>query len=408
MTCEESKSFLTAGIPARNPVLYRQIHFSAGDPAGLLVFPDPNLNIAEARRSVFAQRNEPRISTSLLILRDIENDRALASAAADFVASPACFTPAGGLSGDRETAVAQSIAEAFRRYGAKSVTADRTLPLIYAEMLRRAGIEVQCDIELGIMERRRKAGWEIDAVRASQNVTEQIMESTCRLIGTAEADSSGILLYEGTPLTSERVRSLIDRQLLDAGFDNPESSIVAGKKDGGDCHSLGYGPLRAGEPIIVDIFPISKKTRYFGDCTRTVINGEISPLYKKMLDAVRGAKAAATRTIRAGVTGEEVHCATIAALEDAGFGYAVPGSEEAESEIRLTHGTGHGLGLSCHEPPLLDFGGPELIAGDIVSVEPGLYSKKWGGIRVEDMVLVTETGAENLGKPIAETLNWTD
>ncbi|MBR6480059.1 MAG: aminopeptidase P family protein, partial [Thermoguttaceae bacterium] len=361
------KFFLTAGIPASSPVLYRQIRFSAGDPAALLEFPDPRLVISEARPTRYcrsADRN--RVSTTLLILRDIENERAVSSATVDYVASPADFSPAGGLSGDRETATAQSAAEAFRRYGAPEVTADRSLPLIYAEMLRRVSVPVQCDIERGIIERRRKSAWEIEAVRASQRVTESVMASVCALIGAAPADADGVLLHDGEPLTSERVRTLIDRRLLEAGFMNPESSIVAGRKDGGDCHCLGSGPLRRDEPVIVDIFPRCRTSHYFGDCTRTVVNGTVSPVHAKMHLAVREATRAAQRTIRAGVTGEEVHRAVIASLETSGFGYAVPGSDEAQNGIRLTHGTGHGLGLSCHEPPLLDFGGPELLVGDIV------------------------------------------
>ena len=399
--------FITAGIPAENPALYRQIRFSAGDPAVLIEFPDPGLVVGEARPASYRESAEnPRRSVKLLILRDIENERAIASASVDFVASPADFRPEGGLSGDRETATAQSGAEALRRYGAGSVTADRTLPFIYAEMISRAGIAVCCDIDRGIIERRQKAAWEIDAVRASQHTTETVMAAACRIIGSADSGSDGVLLYEGAPLTSERMRGFIDRLLLDAGFSNPESSIVAGKKDGGDCHSLGWGPLYRNEPVIVDIFPRSRATHYFGDCTRTVVNGEIAPVYADMLAAVSAAKRAAQQTIRAGVTGEEVHRAVIAALEKAGFGYALPGSAEAQNEIRLTHGTGHGLGLACHEPPLLDFGGPELLAGDIVSVEPGLYSKKYGGIRVEDMVVVTPDGCDNLGAPLPETLLW--
>ena len=401
------KFFLTAGIPASSPALYRQIRFSAGDPAALLEFPDPGLVIREARPTPYRARpGAERVSTTLLILRDIENERAAASATVDFVASPADFTPEGGLSGDRETATAQSAAEAYLRYGARSVTADRTLPLIYAEMLRRVSIDVLCDIERGIVERRRKVSWEVEAVRASQHVTELVMTSICTLIGTADADDDGFLVYEGERLTSERVRAMIDRFLLDAGFSNPEPSIVAGRKDGGDCHALGSGPLRRDEPVIVDIFPKSRTSLYFGDCTRSVVNGAVGPVHERMWRAVREAKRAAQKTIRAGVTGEEVHRAVIASLEASGFGYAPPGSGEAQNEIRLTHGTGHGLGLSCHEPPLLDFGGPELLVGDIVSVEPGLYSKKFGGIRIEDMVVVTPTGCENLGEPISESLVW--
>ena len=191
------------------------------------------------------------------------------------------------------------------------------------------------------------------------------------------------------------------------GYQNVPS-IVAGKKDGGDCHNYGSGPLYTGEPIIIDVFPMNKTSLYNGDCTRTVVHGKIDAVYVKMLEAVRAAKAAATATIRAGVDGETVHRATIAALEAYGYGYAAPGTPEADSQPRLTHGTGHGLGLSIHEPPLLDFKGPKLVVGDVVSVEPGLYDKRLGGIRIEDIVAVTEDGCVNLGSPLPETLDWLD
>lgn len=386
-------AFLTAGIPSVSMTLYREIRFLASDPSALIEL-DGALSIPEARQA--ARRQTDRRSTRLLILRDIENRRASESARVDYVACPSDFAPAEGLSGDRETATAQSAAEALVCYGAACVIADRSLPLIYAEMLRRRGVELICDTERGVVERRQKDAGEIEAIRRSQQTVETVMEQVCRTILNAAADADGFLIHDGQPLTSERVRAMIDHALLDFAFVNPQS-IVAGKKDGGDCHALGFGPLKTGEPIIVDIFPQSQKTLYYGDCTRTVIHGEIAPVYRKIFNAVLAAKAAAASTIRAGVTGEEVHRATIAALEAHGFGYAAPESNEAERFSRLTHGTGHGLGLSCHEPPLLDFGGPELLEGDVVSVEPGLYDKRLGGVRIEDMVCVTKTGCENLG-----------
>ena len=399
-------AYLTAGIPSHSAALYREIRFGAPDPAALIEITE-RIESPEAKRSFAAARPDfdRRESTRLLILRDIENERAIQNAAVDFVAAPVDFTPNGGLSGDRETATAQSTAEALRRLGAERVIADRSLPFLFAAMVGAAGLSIECDPERGVRERRSKCAEEITAIRESQRVTEKIMETVCRRIAAADTDSDGQLFFEGELLTSERVRAMIDHALLDFGFVNTPS-IVAGGKDGGDCHAEGNGPLRTGEPIIVDIFPMSQKTRYFGDCTRTVVHGTIAPIYQEMLEAVRAAKAAATETIRPGVTGEEVHRATIAALERAGFGYAQPGSDEAERFPRLTHGTGHGLGLACHEPPLLDFGGPELIVGDVVSIEPGLYSKTLGGIRVEDMVTVTPDGCENLGQPLPETLNW--
>ncbi len=398
-------AYLTAGVPNVNMTLYWKMRFLVGDPAAVLEF-DEALTFPEAKPSENPDSGATSDKTRLLILRDIENERARAAAKADFVACPADFAPASGLSGDREVATAQSVAEAFRRAGATRVISDRSLPLIYVDALRKIGIEVECEIERGVVERRSKDASELALIHEAQLATEEAIRRACLRVSTATADAQGRLIAtDGEELTSENLRAFIDRTLLDAGYANVPS-IVAGKKDGGDCHAYGFGPLYTGEPIIIDVFPMNKSTYYNGDCTRTVIHGEIKPIYAKMLEAIRAAKAAATATIRAGVDGETVHRATIKALEERGFGYAAPGSVEAETQIRLTHGTGHGLGLSIHEPPLLDFKGPELVVGDVVSVEPGLYSKEFGGIRVEDIVAVTEDGCVNLGSPLPETLEW--
>lgn len=400
-------AYLTAGIPSINMTLYRKTRFLVGDPAAVLEF-DEVVEFPEARRSANANNGSVPGKTRLFILRDIENERAIANAYADLIACPANFAPESGLSGDREIATAQSVAEAFRRAGVEKVVSDRSLPFIYAHALKLAGIECECDIDRGVLDRRSKDEGELALIREAQAATEDAMRKACARVGTATPDAEGRLIAtDGVMLTSENMREFIDHTLLDSGFANVPS-IVAGQKDGGDCHNYGTGPLYTGEPIIIDIFPTSKQTLYCGDCTRTVVNGEIKPIHQKMFDAVVAAKKAAMATIKAGVTGEDVHRATIKALEERGFGYAAPGTVEAETEIRLTHGTGHGLGLSVHEPPLEDFKGPALVVGDVVSVEPGLYSKQYGGIRSEDIVVVTEDGCVNLGGPLPESLVWTE
>lgn len=400
-------AYLTAGVPTTSATLYWKMRFLVGDPAAVLEF-DEEIQFNEAKPSRNAASGATQGKTRLLILRDIENERARDAAKADFVACPADFAPASGLSGDREIATAQSVAEAFRRAGTQLVVSDRSLPLVYVDALKRAGIDCQCDVERGVVERRSKDESELAFIREAQLATEEAIRKACRRIATASADQQGRLVaLDGELLTSENMRSFIDRTLLDAGYQNVPS-IVAGKKDGGDCHAYGSGYLYTGEPIIIDVFPMNKRTLYNGDCTRTVFHGDIPDEYRRMLEAVKAAKAAATSTIRAGVDGETVHRATIEALEAHGYGYAAPGSEEADAAPRLTHGTGHGLGLSIHEPPLLDFKGPTLVVGDVVSVEPGLYDKRLGGIRIEDIVAVTATGCVNLGSPLPETLDWLD
>ena len=130
---------MMAGVPALNAGLYRLIKFLVGDPVAWI--------------EILSDSNK---SSSTLILRDIEMQRAKESANADQISCPADFTPEGGLSGDRETATAQSAAEFIRRAGCKEVVVDRSLPMIYAEMLKRAGLSVRCDTEWGLIERRQK------------------------------------------------------------------------------------------------------------------------------------------------------------------------------------------------------------------------------------------------------------
>ncbi len=376
-----------AGIPTLNAALYRKIRFLVGDPAAFVELVD-----AESK------------STSILILRDIEMDRAKRNARVTQVACPADFAPTMGLSGDRETATAQAAAECLRRHGIAAVTADRSLPMIYVHQLLQAGIAVACDTEWGVTERRQKDEQELQQIEYAQSITEVVMKQACETIANAERGKAGALYSDGQPLTSERVRSMIDGWLLQHAFSNPES-IVAGGPMGADCHEHGHGQLYADQPIIVDIFPRDKKTLYNGDCTRTVVNGQVSDRIHKMHQAVMAAKQAATASVRPGRTGQSVHEATSQAMQSLGYAMKLPGPEDDNEYTAMTHGTGHGLGLEVHEPPLLATGGPPLLIGDVLTIEPGLYCRAIGGVRIEDMVFVTPTGCRNVNK-LHEGLDW--
>lgn len=383
-TPSASAPSIIAGIPAHNLGFYRRIRFSVGDPAALITLAD---------------------GSSTLIIRDIEMDRAKKHARADRVMSPADFTPAGGLASDREVATAQAAAECVRRAGITRIVADRSLPLLNAHFLKLAGVSVDCDPDMGVLERRAKDEQEVAFLREAQRTTEQAVEMVCRMIATAKSDSKGALQRDGAPLTSERIKEEIDIWLLRRGYKN-EVSIVAGGPQGGDCHHRGSGPLYTAQPVIVDIFPTSKQTLYNGDCTRTVVHGrEIPPEVARMHAAVVGAKRAAIGATRAGVTCDQVHATTAKAIIEAGYKMGLPKPTDPPTYCAMVHGTGHGVGLEVHEPPLIDKGGPALIVGDCLTIEPGLYSHALGGIRVEDMVIVTATGCDNLNS-IPEGLTW--
>lgn len=372
-----------AGNPSTNKSLYRSVRFMVHDAMIAIDLPD---------------------GTRALILREIEMDRAKKHARADRVYGYSDFTPAGGLSGDRETAAAQATTECLRRNGIMNVIGDRTLPLIYIDEMQAAGMTVELDIEMGVTDRRVKDSQEVAHLKQAQKVTEDAMRMACETVAHATAGSDGALRVGEDSLTSERLRTLIDTYLLERNFFNPPC-IVAGGSDGGDCHELGSGPLRTGQPVIIDIFPLDKSSMYNGDCTRTVVHGKIPDEIQKMHDAVVAAKHAGTIAIKAGATGEDVHLATIGVLLDRGYKEGLPTENDDLAFCSMPHGTGHGIGLDVHEPPLLDRNGATLLVGDVVTVEPGLYSHALGGIRVEDMVLVTEKGCENFNT-LPEGLSW--
>lgn len=377
---------LAAGIPAVHSSIYWRIGFSVGDQVVLIELPKGDGTEAT------------------LILRDIEMGRARQFARVDHVACPADFVPAGGLSGDRETANAQAAAECLRRAGVTHVTGDRTLPLIFVDYARQAGIAVDCEPDRWVNERRQKTPEEIAYLREAQRVTEGAIQLACRLIARASARADGVLMHEGAPLTSERVRAAVDHWLLDQGYSNP-MSIIAGGPGASDCHFYGFGELRTSQPVIVDIFPRNRTSKYNGDCTRTVVHGDIPDEVVRMHAAVRAAKAAAEKVIKVGATGEAVHRATIASMLASGYAFGLPKADTPASYCAMTHGTGHGIGIDVHEPPLLDIKGPALLAGEALTVEPGLYRQDLGGVRIEDMVIVTQDGCENLNH-LPDGLDW--
>ena len=174
---------------------------------------------------------------------------------------------------------------------------------------------------------------------------------------------------------------------------------------GADCHHRGEGELKTGQPIIIDIFPHIRSTGYNGDCTRTIVHGHIPDEVAKMHAAVLEAKQAAEAVCKAGATGEDVHLAAIGVIKKHGYNAGLPADDAPDSFCSMVHGTGHGIGLEVHEPPLLDMKGPELVVGDVLTIEPGLYCKAIGGLRIEDMVAVTEDGCENFNA-LPTGLQW--
>jgi len=201
----------------------------------------------------------------------------------------------------------------------------------------------------------------------------------------------GTVRFEGKPLTSERLRYALETACLAAGAIALETIVAAGDQ-ACDPHCRGTGPIRAGELVVVDIFPRVAATGYHGDMTRTYIKGRASDEQRRLVATVRAAQQLGLRTIRAGLNGRKVHEGIVAFFESKGYRT----TRDATGARGFFHGTGHGLGLEVHEAPRVSAVDATLRKGHVVTVEPGLYYPGLGGCRIEDVVHVTATGCELL------------
>lgn len=380
-----NKAILLAGIPSQNPALFHRVRFGVGDPAAWLSF-----ETAAGHHTEF-------------IVRDIEMDRAKKIVRVDKVSAPADYRPAGGLSGDRATATAQAVAECLRRNQVSHVTTDRSLPFIFAWHIQEVGIGVEYCPELGVLDRRTKDPQEIEYITEAQRVTEEAILMACQTVARATADRNGLLLHAGQTLTCERLQRMVAEFLLDREYQCPHGMIIASTPHSGDCHDKGSGPLKTGEAVIIDVYPLSTKTHYYGDCTRTVVHGDASDMVQRMHAAVVDARNAAAAVAVAGATADAVHGATKSQIERHGFRFA---RGEISDDPVLPHGTGHGVGLEVHEPILLDDNGGTLLATEALTIEPGLYSRKHGGVRVEDIVIIASSGAPQSLNNLPFGLDW--
>lgn len=285
---------------------------------------------------------------------------------------------------------AELMAYYFRQLGASAMVVPAEFPAVYYSKLLVAGLPVTVEPDAFFPERAIKDEAEAKAIRAGNAASAAGIRAAESVLKRSVIKGKR-LIYEGSTLTSERLRTIIDQACLDKGA-VAHNTIVAGGVQGCDPHEGGHGPLKPNELIIVDVFPRVQKTGYHGDMTRTFLKGKANEAQRALVTAVKAAQQAALDKVKAGVSGGTVHTAASDVFDEAGF----VTERRGDQFVGFIHSTGHGLGLEVHESPRVSPGAARLKKGQVITIEPGLYYPEIGGCRIEDVVRVTAGGSEKL------------
>lgn len=321
----------------------------------------------------------------VLIVPELERGRAQNEAKNVEVATPQTL----GLSPKERGSLSAWAEAGLKRLNAQAATVQPKLYVAIADKLRQRGFCLSVAKQPAFAGRAVKSLDEVRKITQAQQAAVIAMRAAMDIISRAEIDSTGTLRIRNKKLTSESIKTHLQKILLDHNC-ICRDIIVAGGSQSANPHETGSGNLLAGEPIVMDIFPRHLESGYWGDLTRTVVRGRATPFVRKMYQAVKAAHHACLEKLKPGVSGSTVHAAAVKEFAKKGFGP----SKDDDGMSGFIHSTGHGVGLEIHELPSLSPSprAGKLKVGNVVTVEPGLYYPDIGGIRIEDTVLITPDG----------------
>jgi Xaa-Pro aminopeptidase len=283
---------------------------------------------------------------------------------------------------------------ACKALGVEDAVVPPTFPLELADRLRSEGIELRPDRELFVRRRRVKTQAELAGIRRAQRGAEAALDGARELLRRAEP-KNGSLVADGEPLTVERVKAAMrqgygDHDLLSDEF------IVAPGGQGAMGHEMGHGPIEPGQPIVIDQWPKDPVSSCYTDMTRTYVVGDVPEEIRTYHRLVHEALELSVELVKPGVAGRDVFVAVSELFHDAGYPTGLHKEPGEVIEDGFFHGLGHGVGLEVHEQPWLSRYPGELVEGDVITLEPGLYRHGYGGVRLEDIVVVTSDGCERV------------
>jgi len=335
---------------------------------------------------IFFQHREKKFA----VLSDLEIDRAKKQAHVHRVLALSLYQRKLRQLG-KPAAMIDVLDLIFRERGIRSLIVPANFSALLSDQLRAKGFSVQIRRDPFWAERETKNRVEVAQITESLRIARLGLEAGIRMLKRTQTKRDGYLYVSGTRLTSEMLKTAVNTKIMAQGW-LPSHTIISSGNQCVDPHHEGSGPIRANSSIIFDIFPRSQYNGYFGDLSRTVVRGRASDKLKEIYATVQAGQRIGYEQIRHGVNGKEVHQNILALFESHGFHTGrINGRMQG-----FFHGTGHGLGLDIHEPPRIAPVDAILRAGHVVTVEPGLYYLGIGGVRLEDVVVVTAKGNRNL------------
>jgi Xaa-Pro aminopeptidase len=323
------------------------------------------------------------------VLSDLEIDRARRHATVDRVLPLSRYLGQLKRAGMKTPCLRDVLKRVLEEHGVGAVEVPHAFPIGLARHLR--GVRVQVKSGPFFAQRVVKTATELRAISDAVRLAEYGMKAAVAVLHASRIGRDGFLRWQGSRLTSEHVQGVINATIAGLGG-TASHTIVACGNQACDPHEKGHGPLKAHQAIILDIFPRDSETGYWGDLSRTVVRGRASTQIKAMYAAVARAQELVFRQLRDGVNGQDVHQAVHASFRADGF---ATGRRRGRMQ-GFFHGTGHGLGLEIHEKPRVSLVDVTLRAGNVVTVEPGLYYWGIGGVRLEDVAVIQTRGARNL------------
>jgi len=284
---------------------------------------------------------------------------------------------------------------ALRELGVTEAVVPARFPLELADHLRTNGVDVRVDRDLFEDRRRSKNETEIAGLRRAQRACEAALDVARRMLSESEPGADGVLQLEGAALTSERIKAEMQQVFIAHGAIADEF-IVASGAQGAVGHDMGSGPISAGVPVVFDLWPRDTETAVYTDMTRTYVVGDVPDEIREYHRLCKEALDRTTAAAKPGVNGRELMQIACDLFAEHGYPTQLTKKPGEVLDSGFFHGLGHGVGLEVHERPRLSVVGDDLVPGDVITLEPGLYRAGYGGVRLEDILLVTGDGAETV------------